>query len=334
MNLFCILFLILITASCTAPIRNYISPPDEQDSTGALPADTLSELPDALPLDSGRSEMVPVEEWPGSLFHVLPKQPMLCKDGYQLFSCQSEWCKKMTDPAWEHASHRITCESISGDTLVADSVTPQENGEWLVTFTHTKSGRKVYATTHKGAVAELAYADDLKKARKKWVGTMVFSKRGIISVVNDSVKLSIGSVRVDVLDSLLVTDVVWGVTPLPVKPLWLMVTSQATNISGFIPVRASWTNTLSSEIRSAAPWDDDIYTENPRVLYSWDDYIWEVINKRRVILEMTREQVELSWGAPEKILSTLLGGEKWVYPSHECSFVNGLLVAIDERTER
>jgi hypothetical protein len=205
--------------------------------------------------------------------------------------------------------------------------------EWIVSFTHPRSNRKIFARTHKHAIAEIACTNDLLSAKQRWKHTVIFSKRGVITTPGNNSNTSYSSLRVSLLDSLIVTDVTWGMTPLPVKPILLMVTSQATGKTGFIPVRCSWTNTLADEIKEQSPWNEDIYEQDPRSIYNWEDYTWEVINNHRVILEMTQEQVRLSWGEPEKSEKNEngTGTEHYVYPSHELLFENGILTSIQER---
>ncbi len=282
---------------------------------------------------SPASSPITPPQWQGLIFFVLPKQEFVRVHGYELFTCKKKECDTaQVDPAWELDNHRIRCEAVSGDSLLVETVEP-DGDEWLITFFHIPTNKRIFARTHRQAIQEIARADDLAGARLRWLGKVIFAKRGVISTFGTNSATSITSLRVNIQDSLIVVDVRWGLTPLPVKPLWIMVTT-TTGKSGFIPVRYSWTNTMTGEIAGSDPWDEDIFERNPTFIYDWDESTWEIVNNHRVILEMTPDQVRTSWGHP---LSTgiIRSGETkhtiWTYPSHELIFTNSKLSAIKER---
>jgi len=330
---FYIAALLLFLATCTAPVKNHVALPEENaleqtPSTSSQPsksADTSLTPPEKAQL--------PVSEWKNVRFYVLPKQELIQSSGYNLSTCVGTQCDSLPiSPTIELANRRFRCSVLESDTLTVTSVQPDAN-EWIVTFASAKTKKTVYAKTHKQAIMEIVQFDELAIARKRWLNSTVFSKRGTILVLSDKKRTSIASQRVNLLDSLTVTDVSWGITPLPVKPLWLSVTNKSTGKEGFIPIRYSWTNTLSDQITAKLPWEEDLFEVDPRSIYDWDDYTWEVINNHRVILEMTPIQVELSWGAPLEIATNLTSPDTlhYTYPSHTLVFENGKLATINER---
>ena len=340
MKLISILSVTGVMMSCTAPIREYLQPEkgSEAESTAihsSVKQDesaAVSSRPDVGP---GRIPINPPflpgpSRWPGNYFIILPKQKLVGSFGYNLFSCIDKGCDSVPpDPVWEHKTRRIRTDAISGDTVMASAAEPFEN-EWVVTFRHRKTQKFIYGKTHKQAIAEILPAEDLSNARKRWRDTYIFSKRGVISVESTNSEGALSSHRVRVQDSLMVTDVTCGMTPLPVKPIWLHVTTPD-GVNGFIPVRYSWTNTMNSLNKNVSPWDEDILETNPMLLYAWDENSWDLINNHRVVVDMIPDQVRLSWGTPESERSGK-GEEEhrtlWKYPSHTVIFIDGKVVDI------
>ncbi|MBN1758329.1 MAG: hypothetical protein JW863_08430 [Chitinispirillaceae bacterium] len=338
MKIFLLLLVITTIILCTAPVRNSstILVPDSVEnhhitlSTGSSDSASRPVQPpnDAIP------QLLSPPEWIGKKFIILPKQKLLCAQGYSLTTCRDKnECDTMpVNPDWENSGHRILCSKIGGDSVYVDKVEPDSN-EWLITFAHIPSEKRLFARTYKQAINEIAFSDDLTAARARWLNRIVFSKKGVISQLGTSATATISSKRIRIQDSLLVVNVRWGMTPLPVKPLWLMV-KMNDNTEGFIPLRISWTNTMIDRRSDRQPWDEDIYETNPADLYKWDENMWEVVNNHRVILEMTTDQVTASWGYPLSIVpqpDDSTNGEIWTYPSHELRFQYNKLIAISER---
>jgi hypothetical protein len=124
-----------------------------------------------------------------------------------------------------------------------------------------------------------------------------------------------------------VTGVRWGMTPLPPKPLWILVETPSGE-KGFIPTRASWVNAMIDSKNNSAPWNDDIMETDPKKLYSWDETIWEAINSHSIATGMNRLQVRMSWGRPKSVLPSASDKkETWVYSAQSLVFVNDSLVS-------
>ena len=318
-----ILFFLLSTFFCTAPIREYLEPVPKVDNL-VDSVETQQELP--VPQTLG------IQDWPGKRFVVIEKQKIFCEAGYGLYGCREmEKCKDIPDSSRENAAHRIKCEKLSGHILKVDDVSLVDT-EWIVIFTDEQTGEMVYGKTHKGAIKEIALESDLEGARKRWLNKTVFSKRGILSTISDNGS-GFGSRKVRVQDSLEVVDVSWGITPLPVNPIWLTVQTKKGSLKGIIPVRYSWTNTMSDRVRDWDAWSDDILENDPAIEYSWDETSWDLINSHRIVVDMTREQVVLSWGEPLSRLKKDYQGvsrECWVYGSQELFFGDKGLIGTRE----
>lgn len=315
--------LLLLTGSmyCTAPVRNYLEPQDRAVS------DTLTQIKGTTvsvekPLPQSQSpNILSVQNWPGNRFVLLDKQKLFSQHGYELYTCrQLDSCTSQADTVWTRPNHRLRYDKFKGHVLRVTDV-EQISDEWLVTFIDENTNMVIYARTHKGAIKEIALENDLEMARKRWMGKYVFSRKGVISTILENGS-GFSSMKVRIQDSLKVIDVRWGTSPLPVNPIWLIVEASG-NRKGFIPVRYSWTNTLSDQIRNIDAWGNDILENDPSVEHSWSPEMWELINNHRIVVEMTREQVFLSWGEPLSRVRKENKGiqrECWIYSSQELYF--------------
>jgi hypothetical protein len=328
---------------CTGSLQNHQSgqqnPDTLSENSSTLPSEEIghsensSTNASSKPLQA-RPHYLPPSEWPGHLFYVLPKQKLLSSFGYELYSCHHALCDSHpVESFWELPNRRIRHKSISGDSLYTETAEPL-NDEWMITFIHTPTGRRIYGTTRKMAIEGIVLLEDLELARNRWLDKTVYSKQGVIATFSNGSRSAISSLRVNIQDPLKVIDVRWGLTPLPVKPIWIVV-EHSSGKQGFIPVRYNWTNTMSNAIVNQAPWNDDIFEKNPQTLFDWDENTWELINNHRVILEMTKDQVRLSWGTPVSVSET--GKENlqeiWFYASHELTFSGNKLAKITQRPE-
>ncbi len=288
----------------------------------AIVSDSIREShevkPDTLP------KTIKITDWIKKDFIVLPKQQMFKVHGYEIYL--SKDLDKTTSPpdtALEQKNRRIKSDKLSNHLITCIAVEHAGN-EWLVECYDSLLNRSLYMISYKGALKDLLYKDDLERASFRWVGKTIFSRRGLISALDKNGSFS--SIKVDIRDSLIVQSVTAGVTPLPVKPLWINVQSKKGN--GFIPARISWTNCINDAIFDGLPWADDIFETDP-AHYGWNDTMWELINNHRVVKDMTKEQVLVSWGFPiSKLFSQGMTDECWVYQVQKVCFVNGLVSTI------
>ena len=90
----------------------------------------------------------------------------------------------------------------------------------------------------------------------------------------------------------------------------------------FYSVRYSWTNTLNDQIRNIDAWGDDILENDPSIEHHGPRDV-ELINNHRIVVEMTRKQVFLSWGEPlsrGRKENNGIQRECWIYSSQELYF--------------
>jgi hypothetical protein len=297
----------------------------KSDTTPVLPE--KSAVVEPAPF-SPAPQTIEIESWPGERFALLEKPAMYCNYGYELYSCPKlDSCRDRIDTALLTKYHRVKCSAGSKLRLTVTAVEPRPGGEWLVTFTNEPTGTKLYAVTSKGVAHEVARVSDLDSAQKRWIGKTVFAARGFISTFQSG---KTGSVKVRLQDSLKVTGVRFGLTPLPTKPIWVEVAT-VSGEKGVIPVYYSWTNVKKEARRDGNPWDDDLFETNPALTCTADPATWETINGHHVHPGMTRDQVRLSWGFPIKRFSELYGGKErecWEYAGQRLYFDEKELVGI------
>jgi len=273
---------------------------------------------------------LPIAKWVGQKFVVLAKQNLVRQFGYELYlTPECALSKNPPDLYWETARHHIRCDKLEQSIIVAREVKPAGK-DYLVKFEQEQSGRAIFGKTQQGSLEGIAPAADLDSAKSKWLGKTIYSVRRFIDTF-DSATGSLGMIKVKIEQPLVVTGVKWGMTPLPPKPLWIEVKTER-NEKGFIPTRISWTNTIADKKTDGAPWSDDILDIDPKKVYSWDETMWETINKHSIATGMTSEQVRLSWGPPRSVIkSASNNSETWSFGAQSLVFVNDSLASSESR---
>lgn len=79
---------------------------------------------------------------------------------------------------------------------------------------------------------------------------------------------------------------------------------------------------------------DILCAKNPRTVYNWSNSVWTAISKNKLLSNMTREQVTLSWGEPSDkntYQSSSLTYEQWIYSGAYLYFWNGRLSSAQSR---
>jgi hypothetical protein len=336
-----IALLLAAFCTCTTQIRHYLEEPSKKapqaDTAGKKDTVSTKKPTDSPPAAAVFALLPPppaveIDDWPGKWFVLLEKGQLYCKYGYDLYICPKlDTCRGAPDTAFETKYRRARCDRFAGHRMRVVSVEPRGE-ERLLCFEDEQSGRKYYARTSKGVYLEAAPEDDLAAAKKRWAGAVIFSARGFVTRFEASGNTS---VKVKLQDSLRVTDVRFGLAPLPTKPIWIMVETPRGE-KGTIPVCVSWTN-VKKELRHAGnPWDGDIFEVSPAQLYTVDAATWDVINAHSVRAGMTRDEVRLSWGAPHRQKSAAYKGaerECWVYEKQHLYFDANELVAIEENED-
>jgi hypothetical protein len=319
---FCVSFLLIIPPACAQTKSTVKKSPAKTAAAGKAAVKTAK--PDTGEID--------ISAWPGRKFVLLEKPALYCGYGYELYpSPLMGGARGPVDTALFTKYRRARCDVFAGRTMTAVSVTRSGAGH-VVAFSDPVSGKKLYAKTADNECREFAYATDRDAAEKRWLGKAVFSARGFVADVSNEKSVT---VQVDLRDSLLVTGVRYGLTPLPAKPLWLMVAAKKC-AKGAIPFRFSWTNAPRKLRHEGSAWDDDFYETSPAVLCEADRAVWGVINAHRVNVTMTRGQVRMSWGRPLAKDSADYRGaprERWTYESRILYFDEKELIGAEEKAQ-
>jgi hypothetical protein len=275
-------------------------------------------------------EKIEPQQWLNLSFVLLPKPAMFQKFGYEVYRCADKNQCSESDTFYLLSSKRIRYDRFAGDTLNVTAVSRDTDGEWLVTLFDKRYSMTLYAHTRKSALTEMVLLKDFEAGYNRWRGKCVFSSKGVISSAGVNGNLS--SVKVRRCDSLMVYEVRYGLSPLPVNPIWLMVKSN-NGIEGFIPVRYSWSNVMTDQILEGLPWIDDILEFNPIKKYAWDAVTWELIENHRVTVGMEKAQIVMSWGRPVQKADTTVNGMKlqcWKYPAQKLYFNEISLITIED----
>ena len=273
-----------------------------------------------------------VSEWKGKTFFALEKNRLLAEYGYELYAT-AKLVKETApaDPALFTKDHRIKTAAIQGHKLTVTSAAKISGSiDVALVLSSDTLGLTLYGRTKNGSLEGLAAYDDLAFAKNRWLGKKVWSRRRLIDIY-DSTASKFSEKVVSILEPLDVISVRFGTTPLPPNPVWLIVKA-ADGTQGLIPIRSSWINAVASDLRSGNPWDDDIFEADPRSLYKWDQYTWEVIDKHNVFVGMTEDQVKMSRGEPLKVTAEKVKGSAtprivYQYETDIYRFESGVLVA-------
>lgn len=313
---------------CSSRKQVVVLPDQSVLSESTEHSDSLTEN---LKTDETGTLIVEPQNWVNEQFVLLAKPVMFRRFGYELFRCPDLSSCARVDTFYELSNRRLKYERFCLDTLTVKGVTPDEGGEWLIEFLDKRYSINLFVRTKKSALQEMVFLKDFDAAYRRWRGKTVFSRKGVISVELPGGNLS--SEKVKRYDSLKVTDVRYGLSPLPVNPIWLMVTT-GKGTEGFIAVRFSWTNTMSDQVSESLSWRDDIAEVNPMQQYDWDATTWEVIESHRITVGMNKDQVTMSWGRPLKIVDTTLNNSKvqcWNYAAQKLYFDDNSLITIEDQ---
>jgi hypothetical protein len=318
---------LLLLVGCGTP------PPPERDiaaanpDSSASPGDSLTQ--GVTPPQEPRPVLLEPEQWPGTRFVLVEKVKMFRRFGYQLYtSADLDADRRPPNPAIELDNHRLKYDVFAGTAVTATAVERQVDGEYLVTFKTDTLGLTVYGRTSGGIIEGIHPEADLAAARERWLDRTVFSRRRIVDAY-DSAASRFSTVKVSMTEPLRVNEVRWGMTPLPPKPIWLMV-RRPDGSRGIIPVNYSWTNVPPGKRTGRVPWAMDILEEDPRT-YGWPEEVWEAIDESKILTGMSERQVVLSWGEPTESRSRLSErGEKvreLLYPGNKLLFQGDTLVS-------
>jgi hypothetical protein len=258
--------------------------------------------------------------WQGVKFIFLEKPRPDQKQGYRGF-CDKENCPLIEFSALEYGK-------FLGKTMTAVDVKLNDAGIFVVKFQLDGGTGFVYGTPNRSGdwIASIAPAGDLEKAKARWLGRTVYATATTKALSTyDAERDEFGEIPVKNLEPLKVIDVWRGFDAN--RPVWLIV-ERRNGEQGFIATTVSWTkyNTFWREGRK--PGEREVHDADPRARLNWPPPVWRAIEERALRPNMTREQVLMSWGEPDKteqVAGPGGGEERWTYQDQTVSFVgNGM----------
>lgn len=272
------------------------------------------------------SSGIPVENWVGKIFIVLPLEAEAKEKGYPFSRVKPAPDSQVSE------NKNIRTSLLEGKELrvlkvqllaVVKEDPPMK--DYLIFFESVADGSVFSAPAQGGQVEQVVLADDFAAAKQYFLGKTVFSKRPAISEYKETP----GFILVRIDEPLKVVDVILGVNAS--SPIWLVVTT-AEGKKGYIAIAFSGTNAYQGIAKKEKAWMDRIFERSPRDIYQWPEEVWATINRAEVKTGMIADQVRLSWGEPDYIeRGTVPGEQVWYYPGNILKFKDSGLYFIEER---
>ena len=267
------------------------------------------------------------KQWVGQnfLFHALPADRQ--EEGYEIFKTADAdrgWAgdRSVRLPYAGHVYKRVQV------TAVVDFPAGTGLTEYLVYMTEKDTGMKLVGRTMRGQLDGVVLEDDLNQARHQFFGKKIYTKQRFLQIED---KLAAGGepriIPVKVGSEAQVVDVYAGIRT--DEPIWLIVLADGNR--AIVPIAYSWSNMRAADWKQTPPWQDKLFTSDPRPQSGWAQAVWDQIDAGMVDTGMTQEQVALSWGAPDDKMESPAGNEKvvWTYGSTRLTFSGDYLELIE-----
>ena len=287
---------------------------------------------DYKPTEKGKLDYR-VKEWMGEKFIFLEQPKKFQQFGYELKLDKISSIRSY-NPELETEIKNLRYDKFVGKIVRVIEIEDDSlrYGDYTVTFNVEELNIKIYARTYKGRINDMAFFDDLSKAKERWLGKIIYSKGRSIRTYSAELD-KYGEVKVKIGDPLKVMDIWWGLGTISPFPLRVIIETNRQE-KGYMTVAFSWTNIYSDWWTENRPWEDRFFEFNPKEKYNWSSEIWELINNGEIRIGMNKEQARLSWGKPEKINKDIYEGgikEQWIYKVQYLYFENDKLTAIQSR---
>ena len=262
---------------------------------------------------------VEMQQWTGNDFTFLPLASVQYS-GYEIFT------EEQADQGFQgDRSVRIPYAQYVGKQVTINEVVPFAVGDnmkdYVIHMTVKDTGEKLIGRSVRGHLAGLVLSDDLIKARQQFLGKTVYPKfRELPGVfVNGAAPEAVAT---KIGGPVTVVDVYAGTVSQEPISLVVLVNDE----KAILPIAYSWTNSPIQPWTQKAPWENALFMENPRNSISGSNELWNKIETGIVEENMTKEQVNLSWGKPFSIESN---GSVWIYGTKKLSFDGDVLHSIE-----
>ncbi|HAK74850.1 MAG TPA: hypothetical protein DCP36_17245 [Sporomusaceae bacterium] len=286
-------------------------------SVGAVWAEPASETP-AVNLTT--------EQWTGHSFTFLALPADRQAAGYEIFPVD-----KANKGFTGDRSVRIPYAQHAGKKVTVTEVIPYPAGpnlqEYMVYMKVDETGEKLVGRTMRGQLEGLVLTADLTNARQQFLGKTIYPKfRELAGLYTPGSEEIPKSVTTSIGGAATVVDVYAGNQS--DEPIWLVVSVNGEK--AILPIAYSWTNIPASSWTETAPWQEALFTEDPRPSLGWSHTLWYQIENGNVEEGMTKAQVLLSWGKP---VHKIEDGAAWIYDNKKLNFNGDILQSIELLTD-
>lgn len=272
------------------------------------------------------NETLPVnlttEQWTGHTFTFLALPADKQSAGYDIFAIDQasrgfEGDQSVRIPYAQHAGKQVTVTEV-----VPYPAGPNQQ-EFMVYMTVNGTGEKLVGRTMRGQLEGLVLTADLTNAKKQFLGKTIYPKlRKLEGVYIPGSNETPAAVPVPIGSPVNVVDVYPGNQSQ--EPIWLVVSFNGEK--AVLPIAYSWTNIPVYSWTETSPWQESLFTEDPRLSLGWSHSLWYQIENGNVEKGMTKGQVMLSWGKPQR---SEANDSIWVYGNKKISFSGDSVYSVE-----
>jgi hypothetical protein len=281
-------------------------------TTGSVWAEASSESP----------ANVKNEQWARHSFTFLTLPDAAQSAGYEIYTEE-----QATQGFQGDRSVRIPYAAHVGKQVTVTEIVPFAAGnnlqEYMVHMTVNDTGEKLLGRSVRGQIEGLVLTDDLNNARQQFLGKTVYPKyRELPGLYVSGWNVMPSTVSINIGSPVTVVDVYAGNQPQ--EPIWLIVS--VNEEKAMLPIAYSWTNLPIQSWTQTPPWQDALFTEDPKLSLGWSQDLWNKIENANVEEGMTKGQVQLCWGKPFRIEAN---DSVWIYGTKKLSFDGDVLRSME-----
>ena len=245
----------------------------------------------------------------GKRLYILEKSIALQKYGYQHIYPDTN----------DYFAPCVSYSELAGKIVKITNIIKDSSANYKLTLLDETSGKYYKTTAYPlsekigNHINDVAYYDDLDKAKQNWLNTTVYLKTSLLYTYNAKTE-EIKKFKVDKYTSVKIVDVQWSMDDY--DPITLVLECRDKKI-GAVDTRYSYTNSTKSTIdESKRPWFKTFMNYDPQTKYKISNSDWELIKAGKVKVGFSKINCELAWGAPSSINKTTTSSfisEQWVY---------------------